>query len=181
MVFSKETSFTKRLKTMLKLYEMSASQLQEYCNVIYSSSPFYKGAMSYWINGTREPKNEDIIRIADFFAVSHFWLKGSEDYSDRYVYDVNFSSLEEWFFEHNPELTAKIVSEDYLKPDVRKAYPAEARANIIFLFNMYNCEKQLIALGKPPKDTMRKIRYELAPERIKKIIETKTPLYKIYG
>ena len=46
---------------------------------------------------------------------------------------------------------------------------------------MYNCEKQLIALGKPPKDTMRKIRYELAPERIKKIIETKTPLYKIYG
>lgn len=102
MVFSKETTFTKRLKTMLKLYEMNASQLQEYCNVIYSSSPFYKGAISYWINGTREPKNEDIIRIADFFAVSNFWLKGSEDYSDRYVYDVNFSSLEEWFFEHNP-------------------------------------------------------------------------------
>lgn len=181
MVFSKETTFIKRLKLILKLYDISASQLQEYCNVIYSLSPFYKGAMSYWINGTREPKNEEIRRIADFFAVSNFWLKGSEDYFDRYVYDVNFSSLEECFFENNPELTAKIVSEDYLKPDVRKSYPAEARANIMFLLNMYNCEKQLIALGKPPKDTMRKIRYELAPERIKEIIETKTPLYKIYG
>ena len=180
MVFSKETTFTKRLKTMLKLYDMCASQLQEYCNVTCSSPPFYKGAMSYWINGTREPKNDDIKRIADFFAVSFFWLKGSEDYFDRYVYDVNFSSLEEWFFEHNPELTAKIVSEDYLKPDVRKAYPAEARANIICLLNMYSCEKQLIALGKPPKDTMRKIRYKLAPEKIKEIIESKTPLYKIY-
>ena len=181
MVFSNETTFTKRLKTLLKLYDMGASQLQEYCNVIYSSSPFPKGAMSYWINGTREPKNEEIRRIADFFAVSYFWLKGSEDYFDRYVYDVNFSSLEESFFENNPELTAETVSEEYLKPDIRKSYPAEARANIIILLNMYNCEKQLIALGKPPKDTMRKIRYKLAPEKIKKIIESKTPLYKIYG
>lgn len=180
MVFTKETTFTKRIKSLLNLYKMAAWELQEYCNVLYPHSPFYKGAMTYWVRGTRQPSNDAIRRIADFFGVSSFWLKGSEDYFERYVYDTTFASLEEYFFENYPDLSNELVSKEYLKLEVRKTYPAEARANIIVLLNIVYCERKLSSIGKPPTDIIKKIRFNLAPERIKEIISTKQPIFKLY-
>lgn len=64
-----QESFSKRLKEIMTLNNIKASELSEKTGIS-------KSQISHWLKGSYKAKQDSLTLLADFFNVSEAWLMG---------------------------------------------------------------------------------------------------------
>ncbi len=135
--------FTKRLKEIRTVHNLTHKELARYCTV-FNLINLSQSTLSLWENNKRTPAIDTLQFIADIFGINLDWLTGRTDeiYSEGVIKNLEPLTfpLKVNVCDIDVELPISIP-EDYQDYEQRKKlYSFEARANIIFLLYVIKYE-----------------------------------------